>query len=107
MEDRHTILANYEPTGAAAAAADAGVLRSFAGVYDGHNGSQTAEEAAARYILLALPKAGPLLTIRGSGQGKCSQPEDGAEHNTLILRSHRLHGRVHVDPPVVLTYHDR
>ena len=48
MEDRHTILANYAPTGAAATAADAGVLRSFAGVYDGHNGSQTDEEAAAR-----------------------------------------------------------
>ena len=48
MEDRHTIVANFEPTGDAASAADPGVLRSFAGVYDGHNGSQTAEEAAAR-----------------------------------------------------------
>lgn len=56
MEDRHTILASYEPVGAAAAAADAGVLRSFAGVYDGHNGFQSAEEAAARYTL-APPQA--------------------------------------------------
>ena len=48
MEDRHTIVANFEPTGDAASTADPGVLRSFAGVYDGHNGSQTAEEAAAR-----------------------------------------------------------
>ena len=64
MEDRHTILANYEPAGAAAAAADAGVLRSFAGVYDGHNGSQSAEEAAARYALLAQSRAKPLYMPR-------------------------------------------
>lgn len=64
MEDRHTIVANYEPSGAAAAAADAGVPRSFAGVYDGHNGSQTAEEAAARCIMRdTLQPDGHLLAL--------------------------------------------
>ena len=53
MEDRHTIVANFRPSGAAASAMDAGVLRSFAGVYDGHNGAQTAEEAAARCAIMA------------------------------------------------------
>ena len=49
MEDRHTIIANYQPaTTGGSAVADAGVLRSFAAVYDGHNGSQTAEEACSR-----------------------------------------------------------
>ena len=52
MEDRHTIVANFRPLGPAASAMDAGVLRSFAGVYDGHNGAQTAEEAAARCPLM-------------------------------------------------------
>ena len=52
MEDRHTIVANFQPSGAAASASDAGALRSFAGVYDGHNGAQTAEEAAARCALM-------------------------------------------------------
>ena len=54
MEDRHTIVANFQPSGPAASAMDAGVQRSFAGVYDGHNGAQTAEEAAARCALKPL-----------------------------------------------------
>lgn len=78
MEDRHTILANYEPTGTAVAAAEAGVLRSFAGVYDGHNGSQTAEEAAARYILLMLPEARSVRSPRVYGSGKV-QPAQGSK----------------------------
>ncbi len=74
MEDRHTIVANYAPTGAAAASADAGILRSFAGVYDGHNGSQTAEEAGARYaihspssLIAQCTYLGHLLRVLGLG----------------------------------------
>lgn len=81
MEDRHTILANYEPTGAAAAAADAGVLRSFAGVYDGHNGSQTAEEAAARYNLArpVIGKVCALSQVLRSGKLKEKEKETQSE----------------------------
>ncbi|CAL8468404.1 g7944 [Coccomyxa elongata] len=48
MEDRHIIVANYCPTGAGGKPDPDGVLRSYAAVFDGHNGSQSAEEAASR-----------------------------------------------------------
>ncbi|CAK0781692.1 hypothetical protein CVIRNUC_005447 [Coccomyxa viridis] len=68
MEDRHTIVANFQPSGAAASALDAGVLRSFAGVYDGHNGAQTAEEAAARLHMLLAEERG-FASCAGKGTG--------------------------------------
>ena len=52
MEDRHSLVQRLRPlsaTGgqlAGAAAADDGVERSWAAVFDGHNGSRAAEEAA-------------------------------------------------------------
>ncbi|BDA43649.1 Protein phosphatase 2C homolog 3 [Coccomyxa sp. Obi] len=48
MEDRHTIVANYSPTATGGLPDSDGVLRSYAAVFDGHNGSQSAEEAASR-----------------------------------------------------------
>lgn len=48
MEDRHVIVANYCPTGTGGMPNPDGVLRSYAAVFDGHNGSQSAEEAASR-----------------------------------------------------------
>ena len=42
MEDRHTVIASYSP------AAD-GVSRSFAAVYDGHNGDEAAEFCCNRW----------------------------------------------------------
>jgi serine/threonine protein phosphatase PrpC len=48
MEDRHTVIANYQVGGSGGLAAD-GILRSFAAIYDGHNGAQTAEEASSRW----------------------------------------------------------
>ncbi len=48
MEDRHTIVANYSPIGRGGFPEPDGVLRSYAAVFDGHNGSLSAEEAASR-----------------------------------------------------------
>lgn len=42
MEDRHTVVASYSPV------AD-GVSRSWAGVYDGHNGDEAAELCCNRW----------------------------------------------------------
>lgn len=47
MEDRHIVIANYN-LGSGGAIADS-IPRSFAAVYDGHNGAQTAEEACERW----------------------------------------------------------
>lgn len=44
MEDRHTIIPDYRPAGPA----DDAVLRSYAAVFDGHNGAESAEHAASR-----------------------------------------------------------
>ena len=50
MEDRHTIVASYKTIGSGGTYLDDGVMRSFAAVYDGHNGSKAAEEASARCL---------------------------------------------------------
>ncbi|CAL5221222.1 g3373 [Coccomyxa viridis] len=92
MEDRHTILANYEPTGTAVAAAEAGVLRSFAGVYDGHNGSQTAEEAAARlHVLLAEER----------GFASCSGEAQAAERESTAMRDALERSFLRIDAEVL------
>ena len=43
MEDRHTVIASYSPS------AD-GISRSFAAVYDGHNGARAAEHCSSRWV---------------------------------------------------------
>lgn len=43
MEDRHTVVPSYTP------ALDA-ICRSFAGVYDGHNGAKAAEHCCSRWV---------------------------------------------------------
>ncbi|KAK9914952.1 hypothetical protein WJX75_002812 [Coccomyxa subellipsoidea] len=57
MEDRHVIIANYQPTGTQGAHDSDGIPRSYAAVFDGHNGSQSAEEACSRmHVLLAAER---------------------------------------------------
>lgn len=56
MEDRHTVVASYSPQ-------PDGNSRSFAAVYDGHNGAKAAEQCSSRW---AAPSCTPLVAC-GSG----------------------------------------
>ena len=47
--NRHTIIADYQLPSSGSGHANDGVLRSFAAVYDGHNGAEAAEQACSRY----------------------------------------------------------
>ncbi|KAK9829310.1 hypothetical protein WJX72_005079 [[Myrmecia] bisecta] len=58
MEDRHTIIPSFQPTSASGGHISDGVYRSFAGIYDGHNGAKAAEHCCARlHLLLAADPA--------------------------------------------------
>jgi hypothetical protein len=48
MEDCHTVVRNFKPLGPGGAPLDDGLLRTFAGLYDGHNGIKAAEHANSR-----------------------------------------------------------
>lgn len=48
MEDRHTVVTSFHPLGRGGVPCPDGVNRSFAAVYDGHNGSRAAEECSSR-----------------------------------------------------------
>lgn len=52
MEDRYTVIPDFQPLAMGGSRISDGVGRSFAGVYDGHNGSGAAEAAAAQLHLL-------------------------------------------------------
>lgn len=52
MEDRYTVIPDFQPLMPSGGRVSDGVGRSFAGVYDGHNGSAAAEAAAAQLHLL-------------------------------------------------------
>lgn len=71
MEDRHTVIASYSPS------AD-GISRSFAAVYDGHNGARAAEHCSSRLhvVLASNPAMG---TCTGSSAAdKAEQQRMGA-----------------------------
>lgn len=66
MEDRHTIVSSLLPLSSTHVPLQDGVPRSFAAVYDGHNGAMAAEHAAERlHHLLAGEPA--LRTCTGDG----------------------------------------
>jgi hypothetical protein len=70
MEDRHTVVASFVPLGAAGLPLNDGVYRSFAGVYDGHNGAKSAEECAARLHMVGLGRpALPVLEVAARRPG--------------------------------------
>jgi hypothetical protein len=48
MEDCHTVVRNFKPLGPGGVPMEDGVLRTFAGLYDGHNGIKAAEHANSR-----------------------------------------------------------
>ena len=79
MEDRHTVVAAFQPrsaTGQPLAAGDGGVLRAYASVFDGHNGAAAAEHAAKRlhHVLAAEPT---LRTCTGKGEGEGREAGEG------------------------------
>lgn len=51
MEDRHAIIVNYCPAGVGSVPDLDGLPRSYAAIFDGHNGSQAADEACSRCLL--------------------------------------------------------
>ena len=50
MEDRHIVIASYQPHSGSGAPLSDGVVRSFAAVFDGHNGCNAAEHACNRCV---------------------------------------------------------
>mmetsp|Transcript_48810 Transcript_48810/g.156340 ORF Transcript_48810/g.156340 Transcript_48810/m.156340 type:complete len:317 (+) Transcript_48810:291-1241(+) len=52
MEDCHAVVASYQPANGYGVPIDDGVLRTFCGVYDGHNGAKAAQHAAQRLHII-------------------------------------------------------
>ena len=49
MEDRYTIISSYTPLSFTSQAMPDDIVRSYAAVFDGHNGTKAAEHACARH----------------------------------------------------------
>lgn len=64
MEDCHTVVRNFKPLGPGGVPLEDGVLRTFAGVYDAHNGIKAAEHASTRWAVLL--SVGILSSMTGS-----------------------------------------
>ena len=57
MEDRYTIISSYTPLSFTSQPMPDDIVRSYAAVFDGHNGTKAAEHACARHALdLAMLK---------------------------------------------------
>ena len=83
MEDRHTIISAFTPLSFASAPLPDGVERSFAAIYDGHNGSKAAEYACSQVrsqpqATVALPPPGQVAKTAGYSrlQGTCIRHPD-------------------------------
>ena len=50
MEDRAQVIASYQALSTAGIPVSDGIIRSYAGVYDGHNGARAAEHACDRCL---------------------------------------------------------
>lgn len=59
MEDRHTLVASYTPTGPSGVPCPDGINRSFVAIYDGHNGVKTAEQCSSRWACCPAPWPAP------------------------------------------------
>ena len=57
MEDRTTIVSSFVPLSSSGQPLPDGISRSFAAVYDGHNGAQAADHASSRYYLFCQTNA--------------------------------------------------
>eukprot|EP00891_Asterochloris_glomerata_P003379 jgi/Astpho2/3379/Aster-x1143 len=89
MEDRSAVVASFTPQSAAGGPMRDGVLRSFAAIYDGHNGAHSATYCSTR--LHALLAAHPAL--RGATGTGHSPTQEAAVDSEILTRCRAEDGR--------------
>eukprot|EP00884_Botryococcus_braunii_P014428 jgi/Botrbrau1/22987/Bobra.0030s0052.2 len=82
MEDYYTVVRNFKPLGPGGVPLEDGVLRTFAGLYDGHNGIKAADHANAR-LHMALAQEAAVRSCTGDGVGGADFVEEGAMGTAL------------------------